>query len=126
MEIINNPLNGDAYFQKGLETYWINREKACEDLIKGVSLGASDSSKEFLKETKESNSFLDELFTGNENSLIDTCKSSSTIKAETIRQNYENEKFNIDIKNLIQKYYFLIPIPLLVLGYTLLKYKSKD
>ena len=107
LEIINNPLNGDAYFQKGLEKYWINRDEACEDLIKGVSLGANDSSKEFLEESKESNSFLDELFTGSEKSLIDTCKSSSTLKAETIKQNYENERLNIDIQNLIQKYYFI-------------------
>ena len=34
-----------------------------EDLIKGVSLGAADTSSEFLKEAQESNSFLDELFT---------------------------------------------------------------
>jgi hypothetical protein len=95
-------------------------------LIKGVSLGAIDTSSEFFKEAKESNSFLDELFSGSDKSLIDACKSSSTKKAETIKQNYENEKLNIDIKNLIQKYYFLIPIPLLVIGYTLLKYKSKD
>ena len=127
LEIINNPLNGDAYFQKGLEKYWVERDEACEDLIKGVSLGAIDTSSEFLEDTKESNSFLDELFTGSDNkSLIDACKSSSTKKAESIKQNYESEKLNIDIKNLIKKYYFLIPIPLLILGYTIVKYRSKD
>ena len=110
-----------------MEKYWVERELACEDLIKGVSLGAIDTSSDFLRDTKESNSFLDELFTGSDNkSLIDACKSSSTKKAESIKQNYESEKLNIDIKNLIQKYYFLIPIPLLVIGYTLIKYRSKD
>ena len=126
LEIINNPLNGDAYFQRGLETYWVDRDGACEDLIKGISLGAVDSSSEFLQENAQSNSFLDELFTGSNKSLINECKSSSTRKAENIKQKYESEKLNIDIKNLIQKYYFLIPIPLLVIGYTLLKYRSKD
>ena len=126
LEVINNPLNGNAYFQRGLETYWVDREGACEDLIKGVSLGATDTSSEFLKEAQESNSFLDELFTGSDKSLLDACKSSSTKKAENIMQNYETEKLNIDIKNLIQKYYFIIPIPLLVIGYTLIKYRSKD
>ena len=126
LEIINNPLNGNAYFQRGLETYWVEREQSCEDLLKGVSLGAKDSSSDFLKEAQESNSFLDELFTGSDKSLIDACQSASTKKAENIKQNYESEKLNIDIKNLIQKYYFLVPIPLLVIGYTLLKYRSKD
>ena len=126
LEITNNPLNGDAYFQKGLEKYWLEREEACEDLIKGVSLGARDISSDFLKDTKESNSFLDELFTSSDKSLIDSCKSSSTKKAESIKQNYESEKLNIDIKNLIKEYYFLIPIPLLILGYTVVKYRSKD
>ena len=126
LEIINNPLNGNAYFQRGLETYWVDRDESCEDLIKGVSLGAKDSSSDFLKEAQESNSFLDELFTGSDKSLIDACQSASTRKADNIKQNYESEKLNIDIKNLIQKYYFLVPIPLLVIGYTLLKYRSKD
>ena len=126
LEIINNPLNGDAYFQKGLEKYWVEREDACEDLIKGVSLGAIDTSSNFLKDTKESNSFLDELFSSDNKSFIDSCKSSSTKKAESIKQNYESEKLKIDIKNLIKEYYFLIPIPLLILGYTILKYRSKD
>lgn len=127
LEITNNPLNGDAYFQKGLEKYWIEREEACEDLIKGVSLGAKDTSSDFLKDTKESDSFLDELFTASDSkSLIDSCKSSSAKKAESIKQNYESEKLNIDIKNLIKEYYFLIPIPLIILGYTIVKYRSKD
>ena len=96
-------------------------------MIKGISLGATDTSSDFLKNNKESNSFLDELFTSSDSkSLIDSCKSSSTKKAENIKQNYETEKLNIDIRNLIQKYYFLIPIPLLVIGYTLIKYRSKD
>ena len=104
----------------------MDREGACEDLIKGVSLGATDTSSEFLKEVQESNSFLDELFTESDKSLLDACKSSSTKKAENIKQNYETEKLNFDIKYLIQKYYFLIHIPLLVIGYTLIKYRSKD
>ena len=47
---------------------------------------------EFLKENAQSNSFLDELFIGNDKSLIDECKSSSTRKVENIKQNYETEK----------------------------------
>ena len=27
-EIKKNPMNGDAYFQKGLEGYWIDRDKS--------------------------------------------------------------------------------------------------
>ena len=126
LEIINNTLNGDAYFQRGLETYWEEREEACQDLIKGVSLGAVDSSSNFLKENPQSNSFLDELFTGNEKSLIDACKSSSTRKVENIKQNYETEKLNKDLINLFKNYYFLIPIPFLVIGYIILKYRSDD
>ena len=126
LEIVNNPLNGDAYFQRGLETYWTNRDYACESLIKGISLGAVDSSSQFIKENAQSSSFLDELFSGNDKSLIDECKSLSTRKVENIKQNYETEKLNREIKNLFQNYYYLIPIPLLVIGYTLLKYRSKD
>ena len=126
LEIINNPLNGDAYFQRGLETYWKERDQACEDLIKGVSLGAVDSSSNFLKENPQSNSFLDELFTEKEKSLIDSCKSSSIRKVENIKQNYETEKLNKDLINLFKNYYFLIPIPLLVIGYLILKYRAEE
>ena len=126
LEIINNPLNGDAYFQRGLETYWKERDEACEDLIKGVSLGAEDSSSNFLKENPQSNSFLDDIFTENEKSLIDSCKSSSTRKVENIRQNYETEKLNKDLINLFKNYYFLIPIHLFVIGYLILKYRAGE
>ena len=126
LEIVNNPLNGDAYFQRGLETYWEDRGEACEDLIKGVSLGAIDTSYTFLKENPQSDSFLNELFPGSNQSLIDACKSSSTRKVENIKQNYKAEKLNKDLINLFKNYYFLIPIPLLVIGYIILKYRSDD
>ena len=58
LEIINNPLNGNSYFQRGLETYWVDREESCEDLLKGVSLGAKDSSSDFLKRLKSQIHFL--------------------------------------------------------------------
>ena len=126
LEIIYNPLNGDAYFQRGLETYWEDRDLACKDLNKGVSLGAFDSSSEFLKESAESNTFLDDLFTGSDKSLIDSCKSPSVRKVENIKQNYKTEQFNKDLINVFQNYYYLLPIPLLVIGYSILKYRSKD
>ena len=94
-------MNGDAYFQRGLEGYWIDREKACSDLLKGISLGAKDTSMKLVKERAKTESFLDELFTS-QKTLVDACKDSSDEKIEKNKQNYESENFRRDLSELLR------------------------
>jgi len=124
-EIKKNPMNGDAYFQKGLEGYWIDRDKACSDLLKGISLGAKDTSMKLVKERAKTESFLDELFTG-QKTLVDACKDSSDEKIEKNKQSYETENLRKDLSKLFKKYFYVIPILLLVIIFTVMKYRSND
>ncbi len=105
LEIINNPTNGQAYFQRGLEKYWINRKDACKDLIKGISLGAKDTSKELiLKKNKNI-------------PLISDCKDPNNKKIKRVNTNYAIENFYNQILYLISKTYIAIPILLIVIVY---------
>ena len=124
-EIKKNPMNGNAYFQRGLEGYWIDRDKACSDLLKGISLGAKDTSMKLVKERAKTESFLDELFTS-QKTLVDACKDSSDEKIEKNKQNYESENFRRDLSELFKKYFYVIPILLLVIIFTVMKYRSND
>ena len=124
-EIKKNPMNGDAYFQKGLEGYWIDRDKACSDLLKGISLGAKDTSMKLVKERAKTESFLDELFTG-QKTLVDACKDSSDEKIEKNKQSYETENLRKDLSKLFKKYFYIIPILALVIIFTVMKYRSND
>ena len=124
-EIKKNPMNGDAYFQRGLEGYWIDRDKACSDLLKGISLGAKDTSMKLVKERAKTESFLDELFTS-QKTLVDACKDSSDEKIEKNKQNYESENFRRDLSELFKKYFYVIPILLLVIIFTVMKYRSNN
>ena len=124
-EIEKNPMNGDAYFQKGLEGYWIDRDKACSDLLKGISLGAKDTSMKLVKEREKTESFLDELFTS-EKTLVDACKDSSDEKIEKNKQSYETENLRKDLSKLFKKYFYIIPILALVIIFTVMKYRSND
>ena len=124
-EIKKNPMNGDAYFQRGLEGYWIDREKACSDLLKGISLGAKDTSMNLVKERAKTESFLDELFTS-QKTLVDACKDSSDEKIQMNKQNYESENLKRDLSELFRKYFYIIPILLLVIISLVAKYRSND
>ena len=124
-EIKKNPMNGNAYFQRGLEGYWIDRDKACSDLLKGISLGAKDTSMKLVKEREKTESFLDELFTS-QKTLVDACKDSSDEKIEKNKQNFESENLRKDLSELFKKYFYIIPILLLVIIFIVEKYKSND
>ena len=124
-EIKKNPMNGNAYFQRGLEGYWIDRDKACSDLLKGISLGAKDTSMKLVKEREKTESFLDELFTSRK-TLVDACKDSSDAKIEKNKQNYESENLRKDLSELFKKYFYIIPILALVIIFTVMKYRSND
>ena len=124
-EIKKNPMNGNAYFQRGLEGYWIDRDKACSDLLKGISLGAKDTSMKLVKERAKTESFLDELFTS-QKTLVDACKDSSDEKIEKNKQNFESENLRKDLSELFKKYFYIIPILLLVIIFIVEKYKSND
>ena len=124
-EIDVNPLFGQAYFQKGLEQYWTNRDAACNDLLKGISLGARDTSDSFINQKGNSDSFLDELF-DNEITLIKTCKDSSTKKADLNKQNYETENLIEKAYQLGRKYVLLVPIFLVIIISIIIKYAGNN
>ena len=123
--IENNPLNGQAYFQRGLEQYWDDRDAACADIIKGMSLGAEDTSSLLIKEKANTDSFLDELF-DEETSLVKVCKGVSDQKVEKNKENYESEQFTQKASELLRKYFILIPIFVVVVLSLILKYTNKD
>ncbi len=123
--IENHPLHGQAYFQKGLEQYWTSRDDACADLLKGMTLGAKDTSGDLIKERAGSDSFLDELF-GEEKTLVDACQDSSGKKIQENKGNYEFEQFKKKAFELGRKYVLLAPIFLLIIIYLVAKYSGND
>ena len=78
-----------------------------------------------VKERAKTESFLDELFTS-QKTLVDACKDSSDEKIEKNKQNYESENFRRDLSELFKKYFYVIPILLLVIIFTVMKYRSND
>ncbi|WP_320667944.1 hypothetical protein [Prochlorococcus sp. MIT 1307] len=120
-----DPLNGQAYFQKGLEKFWDDRDEACTDILKGISLGAEDTSNLLIKEKANTDSFLDELF-DEETSLVAACKGIDDKKIEQNKENYEFEKFTDKASELLRKYFILIPIFLVVVLSLVMKYSNKD
>mgnify|MGYP001427910686 CR=1 FL=1 len=118
-------LNGQAYFQKGLENYWKDRDSACQDILKGISLGATDTSGSLIKERSDSDSFLEELF-NNDQTLVDACQGISDKKIEVNKGKYEFEQLRKEAYKLVRKYIFVVPIFILIIGYLIVKYTGKD
>jgi len=118
-------LNGQAYFQKGLESYWEDRDSACQNILKGMSLGATDTSGSLIKERSDSDSFLEELF-NNEQTLVDACQGVSDKKIEVNKGKYEFEQLRKEAYKLVGKYIFIVPIFILIIGYLIVKYTGKD
>lgn len=107
-EIKNNPTNGQAYFDRGLERFWLNRKAACADLLKGLSLGAKNTSQKMI------NSKID-------STLFKECKQTNALKYEKISNNYNLEKTINELFYLIKKYSILIPILLIIITYLYMK-----
>ena len=118
-------LNGQAYFQKGLEIYWQNRDSACTNILRGISLGAADTSVNLIKERRDSDSFLEDLF-NNDQTLVNACEDASDKKIEFNKSKYEFEKLSKEASKLFRKYVFVIPIFILIIGYLIVKYSVKD
>ncbi len=118
-------LNGQAYFQKGLESYWEDRESACQNILKGMSLGATDTSGSLIKERSDSDSFLEELF-NNDQTLVDACQRVSDKKIEINKGKYEFEQLRKEAYKLVRQYVYIIPIFILIVGYLIVKYTGKD
>ncbi|WP_320676764.1 lectin-like protein [Prochlorococcus sp. MIT 1300] len=97
-EIGRNPLNGQAYFERGVERYWKERGKACEDLVKGLRLGASTDS--FTK------------LIGGEDQIDITkeCKSILSTIVEGNEKNYKSERLRKESTELLIKYSVLLPV----------------
>ena len=124
-EIKRNPLFGQAYFQRGLENYWQDRDLACTDMLKGLSLDAEDTSDALIQENQGSESFLNELF-DNDNSLISACQSDSNKKVEQNKESYDSEQFAKKVLELLKKYILLIPIIIIIIFTIIIKYTNKD
>ena len=118
-------LNGQAYFQKGLENYWQDRDSACQNILKGMSLGATDTSSSLIKEKSDSDSFLEELF-NNDQTLVDACQGASDKKIEVNKDKYEFEQLSKEAYKLVRGYIFVVPIFILIIGYLIFKYIGKD
>ena len=88
-------------------------------------MGAKDTSMKLVKERAKTESFLDELFTG-QKTLVDSCKDSSDEKIEKNKQSYETENLRKDLSKLFKKYFYIIPILALVIIFTVMKYRSND
>ena len=84
-----NPTNGQAYFQRGLEKFWRNRDSACEDISRGLSLGAEDTSYKLNLTTKAKQNFLLEVPSSNQ-SLIKDCQGRND-KKTIYNQNISNK-----------------------------------
>ena len=118
-------LNGQAYFQKGLENYWQDRDSACQNILKGMSLGATDTSSSLIKERSDSDSFLEELF-NNDQTLVDACQGASDKKIEVNKGKYEFEQLSKEAYKLVRQYITVVPIFILIIGYLIFKYIGKD
>ena len=70
--IKSNPLDGQAFFQRGLEKYLTNKNSACKDMLKGLQLGAEDTSYLLINDEGNPDSFLEELFDKEDTCLLYT------------------------------------------------------
>ena len=123
--IERDPLNGQAYFQRGLENYWTDRDLACTDMLKGLSLGAEDRSESLINSSTQETSFLEELFE-KENTLMSSCKGVSQEKIDRNKSNFQREKLINEGGDLFKKYLLVIPILLIVIVTIILKYTNND
>ena len=113
LEIENNPTNGQAYFDRGLERFWLNRKAACSDLLKGISLGAKNTSQKMMNSKIDSTVFKE-------------CKQTNALKNEKISNNYNFEKTINELFYLIKKYSILIPILLIIIAYLYMKNNNNE
>ena len=120
-----DPLNGQAYFQRGLENYWSDRNLACRDMLKGLSLGAEDRSELLINNSTQETSFLEELFE-KENTLMSSCKGVSQEKVDNNKSKYQREKLMNEGGDLFRRYLLVIPIFLIVIVTIVLKYTNND
>ncbi len=104
-EINNNPTNALAYIARGKENYWMKRDSACNDLFKGRSLGAKDSSYY---------------------SFIDDCRPINSEKIQRVKANTRSELILENSLYLIKKSYILLPVFLIVIFYIVMKSKETD
>ena len=123
--IEENPLDGQSYFQRGLEKYWTNRKSACQDMKKGLKLGAEDNSYLLINDKDNPDSFLEELF-DKEETLIGTCKDVVETKLDKNKDRYAKEQLRTEGIELLKKYALVIPIFLIVILSIVVKYTSKD
>lgn len=120
-----DPLNAQAYFQRGLENYWSDRDLACGDMLKGLSLGAEDRSESLINSSTQDTSFLDELFK-KENTLMSSCKGVSQTKLENNKTKFQREKLINEGGDLFKRYLLIVPIFLIVIVTIILKYTNND
>ena len=123
--IERDPLNGQAYFQRGLENYWTNRDLACTDMLQGLSLGAEDRRESLINSSKQETSFLEELFE-KENTLMSSCKGVSQEKVDNNKSKFQREQLINEGGDLFKKYLLIIPIFLIVIVTIILKYTNND
>ena len=120
-----NPLDGQSYFQRGLEKYWSNKKSACKDMLKGLTLGAKDNSYQLINNEANTDSFLEELF-DKEKTLVGTCKEIIDTKSDRNQERYEMEKLKGEGIELIKKYALLIPILLIVIVSIVVKFNRNE
>ena len=123
--IERDPLNGQAYFQRGLENYWTDRDLACTDMLQGLSLGAEDRSESLINNSTQETSFLEELFE-KENTLMSSCKGVSQEKVDNNKSKFQREQLINEGGDLFKKYLLIIPIFLIVIVTIILKYTNND
>ena len=124
-DIAINPTNGQAYFQRGLENFWRNRNSACEDISKGLSLGAKDTSSNLLLNRKVNQNLLRE-FAKNDQFIIKSCQGKNNTKAAYNQSNYQFELLLNELKRLIGKYFIILPIIAIFLWFIFIKYNDRD
>ena len=106
-----NPNLGYAYVQKGLELFFDDKKEACENILKGLNLGANDKDIKFLSW---------------DNKFFDSCKSFNEMKDIKNNENFLREANKKEIINLFQKYIFAFPILALLIVFLFFKYSSND
>ena len=125
-EIELNPTNGQAFFERGLENYWKDRNSSCNDIFKGLSLGAKDTSRNLIRDRKG------EIFISGKkdalegNRLIETCKDINNTKLEYNINNYQFEKILNKSFQLLRKYFLVIPVLIGFIYYMFIKYEDKE
>jgi len=104
-----NPLNGQSYFERGVEKYWSDRENACNDMLKGLNLGA------------DYKSYQDFTNGNNLNDLKRECKSIATEVDINKENRYKSNELGKNIILLFKKYSFFLFLLIVIGTITLFK-----